>query len=157
VSLEQLVKLGLVSDLEVSRLDGLVIDTQDDVDVVHRLGLDVGELLDLVGGVLDLVVRHLELELLDSRLDGVPAGQTVAVGREDAHSSVRSEQSANTAAGRGKREAWQGRRKKEAYPIETYRVIPKSSGLRISYVDGLLRIAFAWIPALWVKAHQPVM
>ena len=29
------------------------------------------------------------------------------------------------------------------YPMETYLVKPKSSGLRISYVLGLLRIAFA--------------
>jgi len=43
------------------------------------------------------------------------------------------------------------------HPIETYRVIPKSAGLRISYVEGLARMALAWIPALWVKAQNPVM
>lgn len=73
MSLQQLVQLGLISDFQSSILDGLVVDTQDDIDVVHGLGLDVCELLDLVGGVLDLVVGHLELELLDSRLDGIPS------------------------------------------------------------------------------------
>jgi len=29
--------------------------------------------------------------------------------------------------------------------------------LRISYVEGLARMALAWIPALWVKAQNPVM
>ena len=41
-------------------------------------------------------------------------------------------------------------------PIETYRVNPKSSGLRISYVDGLFRMALAWMPALCVKAQYPL-
>lgn len=35
--------------------------------------------------------------------------------------------------------------------------MPKSEGLRISYVEGLARIAFACIPALWVNAQKPVM
>lgn len=35
--------------------------------------------------------------------------------------------------------------------------MPKSAGSIISYVDGLLRMALAWIPALWVKAQKPVM
>jgi hypothetical protein len=39
----------------------------------------------------------------------------------------------------------------------TYLDMPKSAGSIISYVDGLLRIALAWIPALWVKAQKPVM
>jgi len=30
-----------------------------------------------------------------------------------------------------------------------YRVRPKACGSRISYVSGLLRIALAWMPALW--------
>lgn len=40
--------------------------------------------------------------------------------------------------------------------MDTYRVKPKSSGLRISYVLGLLRIALAWMPALCVKAQYPL-
>jgi hypothetical protein len=36
-----------------------------------------------------------------------------------------------------------------------YLDMPKSAGLMISYVEGLFRIALAWIPALWVKAQKP--
>jgi hypothetical protein len=35
-------------------VDTGVVNTEDHVDVLHRLGSDVGELLDLGGGVLDL-------------------------------------------------------------------------------------------------------
>jgi hypothetical protein len=57
-----------------------MIYAQQRVDVVHRLGAHVGELLDLGRGILDLLVGELEAELLDARLDGVPAGQAVANG-----------------------------------------------------------------------------
>lgn len=78
MSIKQLVELVAIADLENAGDDSLVVDAEDDVDVLHRLRLDVGELLDLVGRVLDLLVGHLELELLNTRLDGVPARQTVA-------------------------------------------------------------------------------
>jgi hypothetical protein len=41
----------------------------------------------------------------------------------------------------------------EAHPIETYLVRPKSSGLSISYVLGLFKMALAWMPALCVNAQ----
>jgi hypothetical protein len=55
-----------------------VVDTQERVDVVHRLRADVRELLDLRGRVLDLLVGEDEPELLDARLDRVPAGEAVS-------------------------------------------------------------------------------
>ena len=54
-----------------------MIDTEEGVDVVHRLGADIRELLDLGGDILDLVISELEAELLDTALDGVPASETV--------------------------------------------------------------------------------
>ena len=54
-----------------------MIDTQHHVDVFHALGADVGEFLDFGSRVLDLVVRHLELELLDTGLDCVPSSESV--------------------------------------------------------------------------------
>ena len=63
---------------ELAGLDARVVDTQERVDVVHRLRADVRELLDLGGDVLDLLVGELEAELLDTALDGVPAGEAVA-------------------------------------------------------------------------------
>jgi hypothetical protein len=52
--LEQSVEHGRLADLEVTRVDTGVVNTEDHVDVLHGLGSDVGELLDLGGGVLDL-------------------------------------------------------------------------------------------------------
>lgn len=78
MGIQQLVELLAVSDLEHTGRDSLVVHAEDDVDVLHRLRLDVSELLNLVGRVLDLLVRHLELELLDSRLDRVPSRQSVS-------------------------------------------------------------------------------
>lgn len=90
-------------------------------------------------GVLSyLVVGEGEPELLDTGLDGVPAGEAVSGG------CVTDEEREISSAGL------------DAYPMETYRVRPKSSGLRISYVLGLLRMALAWIPALWVNAQYPL-
>ena len=67
----------MLADLELARLDAGVVHAKQGVDVVHRLGAHVCELLDLRGHVLDLIVREREVELFDTRLDGVPAGQTV--------------------------------------------------------------------------------
>lgn len=78
--LEELVEhLGL-SDSHLSRNDAAVVDTENGIDVFHALRTDVCELLDLGGSVLDLLVGHVELELLDTRLDGVPACETVSDG-----------------------------------------------------------------------------
>ena len=76
---QQLVQLLGLADFEVTGSDGAVVDTEDRVDVFHRLSTDVGELLDLGGGVLDLFVRHGQLELFHSGLDGVPASQSVTI------------------------------------------------------------------------------
>lgn len=129
-----------------------MVYTQQGVHIVHGLRADVSELLDLGGGILDLTQSHewtatgwekakniadlvigeVEPELLDSRLDSVPASETMP---DRTHQS----RAANEKQG--------------AYPIETYRVRPKSSGFKISYVLGLFKIAFAWMPALCVKAQ----
>lgn len=63
----------LLADRELATLDTGVVHAQDGVDVVEALSADVRELLDLRGDVLDLVVRERERELLNTRLDGVPA------------------------------------------------------------------------------------
>jgi hypothetical protein len=67
-----------LTDGKLAGLDAGVIDTEQGVDVIHGLRADVGELLDLGGDVLDLVVGEREAELLNTALDRVPAGETVA-------------------------------------------------------------------------------
>ena len=52
--LEQAVESLLLASDKFAGLDARVIDTEERVDVVHRLGADVRELLDLGGDVLDL-------------------------------------------------------------------------------------------------------
>jgi hypothetical protein len=47
-----------------------MVDSQNSVDIVHALGPRVGQLLDLGGSVLDLLVGHVQLELISSGLDG---------------------------------------------------------------------------------------
>lgn len=62
-------------------LDVLDVEGADDtVRVVEAEGTDIGELLDLGGASLDLLVGHLQAELLDARLDGVPAGDPAGEG-----------------------------------------------------------------------------
>lgn len=71
--------------------------------------------------LLDLVIGHTQAELLHARLDGVPSlvSMLVSLGNSlsgDGHTVILLEN-------------------------ETYRFRPKSSGLMISYVEGLLRMA----------------
>ena len=73
VLLEQPVERLLLAHGELARLDAGVVHAQERVDVVHRLRAHVRELLDLGRRVLDLLICELEAELLDTRLDGVPA------------------------------------------------------------------------------------
>ena len=54
-----------------------MVDTQKGIDVVHGLGSDVCEFLDLGSHVLDLCVVEGQTELFDTGLDGVPASQAV--------------------------------------------------------------------------------
>ena len=75
---EETVKGLLLAAGELAALDARVVDAKEGVDVVHGLRSHVGELLDLGGDVLDLVVIEREAELLDTGLDGVPAGQAVS-------------------------------------------------------------------------------
>ena len=77
---EQSVQGFLLSDLESARLYARMVYTQQRVDVVHGLGADVGELLDLGRSILDLLVGEFEPELLDARLDGIPTGQAMPDG-----------------------------------------------------------------------------
>ena len=76
---EETVERLLLAHHELAGLDAGVVHTQNGVDVVERLCAHVCELLNLRGHVLDLVVREREVELFDTRLDGVPAGQTVPI------------------------------------------------------------------------------
>ena len=41
-------------NLEITRMDVGVVDTQNHVDILHRLSFDICQLLDLGSGVLDL-------------------------------------------------------------------------------------------------------
>lgn len=52
--LEEAVESFLLADGELARLDSRVINTEERVDVIHRLCADVGELLDLGCGIFDL-------------------------------------------------------------------------------------------------------
>jgi len=136
VSLQQLIELLALSNLELSSRSMLVVNTKNDIHVLHRLSLDVRERLDLGRRVLDLLIRHLELELLDSRLDSVPSGETVTEEREKEGGEEMVRFGAWADEGRGGDVGWlgkrRGKRKTRTHPIETYRVIPKSSGFRIS-------------------------
>ena len=75
---EQTVQRLLLSNGKLARLDTGVIDAQKRVYVVHGLCPDVGELLDLGSGILDLLVGQLQAQLLDTGLDRIPASQTVS-------------------------------------------------------------------------------
>lgn len=74
---EETVEGFLLANGELAGLDAGVVNTQDGVDVVERLGSDVCEFLDLRGDVLDLLVGESEVELFDTRLDGVPSSKTM--------------------------------------------------------------------------------
>lgn len=52
--LQQLVELVGLSDAEFTGGDTGVVDTQDGVDVFHALCSDIGKLLNLVCGILNL-------------------------------------------------------------------------------------------------------
>ena len=54
VLLEQPIKSLLLTDSELPRLNPRVVNTEERIDIVHGLGTDVGELLDLGRNVLDL-------------------------------------------------------------------------------------------------------
>lgn len=75
---EQAIEGFLLPYLEGTRLDARMVYTQQRVDVIHGLSAHIGKLLDLSRGVLDLVITELQSELLDARLDCVPAGQTMS-------------------------------------------------------------------------------
>ena len=75
---QQAVESLLLANGQLAGLNAGVVDTEQRIDVVHRLRADIRELLDLRGDVLDLVVGEREAELLDTALDGVPAREPVA-------------------------------------------------------------------------------
>jgi hypothetical protein len=75
---QQAIEGFLLPDLEGTSLDARMIYTQQRVDVIHGLSAHIGKLLDLSRGVLDLVITELQSELLDARLDCVPAGQAMS-------------------------------------------------------------------------------
>lgn len=65
-----------------------MVDTQDGIDILHTLRLDVCQLLDLGRGILDLFIRHVEVELFHSRLDGVPSGQSMTDRHVSGHAEI---------------------------------------------------------------------
>lgn len=104
--LEQSVEDGGLADLEVTTLDTSVVNTEDHVNVLHRLCSNVGELLDLGSGILDLYntgqlkydilikdstylfVIKLEVELLNPAFNGVPTSQSVTDRDVSGHTEV---------------------------------------------------------------------
>ena len=75
-------KLGLFVGCQVqervvlTRLDVAVVGTDNAVSIIDSNWPNVSKSLDLEGALLVVVVGHLDVELLSTRLDGVPAGQT---------------------------------------------------------------------------------
>jgi hypothetical protein len=65
----------LLTDLHLTAGNGGVVNTQDSVDIVHALRPRVGQLLDLGGSVLDLLIGHLQFQLLGTALDGAAGGK----------------------------------------------------------------------------------
>jgi hypothetical protein len=122
--LQELVEDGGLSDLEITCLDGPMVDSKDHIDVLHRLRPDVGELLDLAGRVLDLcnVRRGPQSTFLDLLVHLSCSGRAVPPG-----SSPRSIQLVG-----GCEDQRHSADSRKTYPMETYRVMPKSEGLRIS-------------------------
>jgi hypothetical protein len=57
-------------------LEAAVEGTDDGVRVIDGDGPDVSELLDLHGALLELGIRHLDVELSSSRFDSVPSSQS---------------------------------------------------------------------------------
>jgi len=95
VLLEESIERLLLANSKLARLNTRVIHTQEGVHVVHRLCTDVGEFLDFGSGILDLqcgenmrgytgrmgsdlVVVERKAKLLYTRLDSIPASQTVS-------------------------------------------------------------------------------
>jgi hypothetical protein len=76
---EETVESLLLTASKLAALNARMVDTKEGIDVVHGLRSDVGELLDLSGDVLDLVIVEGKAKLFDTRLDGVPTRQTVTV------------------------------------------------------------------------------
>ncbi len=85
---QQRLQLGLLTYLELPRDDSRVVDTKNRVNVLHGLRSYISKLLDLGSSILDLVVGHLEVELLHTRLDGVPTGESVTDRDISAHTEV---------------------------------------------------------------------
>ena len=69
-------------------MDSSVVHSQQHVDILHGLSTHIGELLDLGGALLDLIIGQDELELLDTVLDCVPSSETVTDGDISGHTEV---------------------------------------------------------------------
>jgi hypothetical protein len=65
-----------------------VVGTDDAVGVVDGERADIGHCLDLESHSLDLLIGHLQAELLSTRLDGVPASKTRGEVHVAAHAEV---------------------------------------------------------------------
>lgn len=76
---QQPVQRLFLPNRQFSRLDSRVINPQQRIHIVHRLRAYIGQLLDLRSRILDLLVRHRQLQLLHTGLDGIPARETVSV------------------------------------------------------------------------------
>lgn len=76
MELSLLISREVQEGLVLARLKVAVVGTDDAVGIIDGDGPDVGQSLDLGRARLVMLVGHLDLELLSTRLDGVPARQT---------------------------------------------------------------------------------
>lgn len=65
----------IVADL-LARLDTTVVGADDGIGIIDSNRTDVGQGLDLGGTVLVLLIRHLNVQLVSTRLDSVPSGKS---------------------------------------------------------------------------------
>jgi hypothetical protein len=99
VLLEEALEHVMVAYFKLTTGDTGMIYTENGIDILHTLCSNICQLLNLGSGIFDLrgrlgwsrgtdavktylVVCQLQLELLDTTLDGIPAGQAMAIKHE---------------------------------------------------------------------------
>ena len=75
---EKLIENVRLANVELATDNAAVVYTQHSINVFHALRAYVSELLDFGRRVLDLIVREIEFELLNTALNSVPTRKTVA-------------------------------------------------------------------------------
>jgi len=86
--LSLLLRRQVEEGLVLTRLEVTVISTDNAVGIVNSDRTDIGQSLDLGSALLALSVSELDLELLSTRLNGVPTGQTGSEVHVTGHAEV---------------------------------------------------------------------